>query len=372
MVENPATANRDPTSQQPSSVERDALRGALRFLLLSLLVALLYGLWLVFRPFIIPLLWAVIITTATWPAYRRLRRLCPQAPSVAPLVSTFILAAVFLLAVLPLPLRATSELRDFAQSLQGIDVTRALSMLREIPMVGPLIAETVSPVLTESRSLASLLEGHSAKVLLFAGSAARGMLITGAHLIATLVGCYIFYRHGEGLVAQLNNALRRVAGERTSHVLDAIEPTVRGAAYSVVATAAAQGTLAGLGYYVAGAPMPLLLGALTGIIALIPFGPPFIYLPVAGYLSLLTPLPWYHAVGIILWGVLVVSAVDNVLRPLFISQATSGSPVLVFIGVLGGVLAFGLLGVFAGPAIIAIAQLLWRDLAQPEEPAVRA
>lgn len=209
-------------------------------------------------------------------------------------------------------------------------------------------------------------------MITFAGSAARGMLITVAHLIATLVGCFIFYRYGDDLICQLYSAFRRIAGDRIAHVLDAIAPTVRGAAYSVIATAAAQGTLAGVGYYVAGAPMPLLLGALTGVVALIPFGPPFIYLPVAGYISLFTPLPWYHAVGIILWGVLVVSSVDNVLRPLFLSQATRSSPILVFIGVLGGALAFGIVGVFLGPAIIAIAQLLWRDLAQPETTGEKA
>jgi predicted PurR-regulated permease PerM len=163
-----------------------------------------------------------------------------------------------------------------------------------------------------------------------------------------------------------------VGGEKIPLILEAVEPTVRGAAYGVIATAAAQGTLAALGYYMAGSPIPLLLGAVTGVVALIPFGPPIVYLPVAAYLSLFTPLPWYHAVGLALWGTLVVSGVDNVLRPLFISQATSGSPILVFIGVLGGVLAFGLLGVFAGPAIIAVAQLLWRDLAYPSEVRTKA
>jgi predicted PurR-regulated permease PerM len=89
------------------------------------------------------------------------------------------------------------------------------------------------------------------------------------------------------------------------------------------------------------------------------------YVPVALYLLFFSGLPWYHGVGLAVWGIVVVSTVDNILRPLFISHTTKLSAMLVFIGVLGGVTAFGLLGVFIGPALIAIAHWLWRELAAP-------
>ena len=122
-----------------------------------------------------------------------------------------------------------------------------------------------------------------------------------------------------------------------------------------------------MGYYFSGAPIPLLLGAVTMITALAPWGAPLVYLPVATYLLVFTSLPWYYGIGLAIWGVSVVSTIDNLLRPLFISQTTSLSPILVFIGVIGGILSFGLLGIFVGPALIAIAQLLWLDLAKPVE-----
>jgi len=370
----PSQEHRAQTSTSDAAISdanTDALGGILRFLLLALLIGFLAGLWFVLRPFIVPLVWSVVITTATWPAYKRLRRVCPKHRSSAPLISTIILASIFLLVALPLPIRITSELRDLGKRLEHIDMAQVQSSLKEVPVLGSRLADAIFPLITESRSLATLFEAHPAQVLSFAGSAARGMLVTAAHLIATLAGCYIFYQYGEILLDQLKNVLRKVGGEKIPLMLEAVEPTVRGAAYGVIATAAAQGTLAALGYYVAGAPIPLLLGAVTGIVALIPFGPPLVYLPVAAYLSLFTSLPWFHAVGLALWGTLVVSGVDNFLRPLFISQATSGSPILLFIGVLGGVLSFGLLGVFAGPAIIAVAQLLWRDLACSSEVHIR-
>jgi predicted PurR-regulated permease PerM len=123
--------------------------------------------------------------------------------------------------------------------------------------------------------------------------------------------------------------------------------------------------LAGIGYYVVGAPTPLLLGVLTLIVSFVPFGPPFVYIPVTAYLLFATELPWYHGVGLAIWGTIVVSTVDNILRPLFISQSTKLSTILVFIGVLGGVASFGLLGVFIGPALVAIAQLFWLELGRP-------
>jgi predicted PurR-regulated permease PerM len=89
------------------------------------------------------------------------------------------------------------------------------------------------------------------------------------------------------------------------------------------------------------------------------------YVPVALYLLFFSGLPWYHGVGLAVWGIVVVSTVDNILRPLFISHTTKLSAMLVFIGVLGGVTAFGLLGVFIGPALIAIAHWLWFELAAP-------
>jgi predicted PurR-regulated permease PerM len=104
------------------------------------------------------------------------------------------------------------------------------------------------------------------------------------------------------------------------------------------------------------------------VVSLIPFGPPLVYVPVALYLILLSGQPWYYGAGLLVWGIGVVSTVDNLLRPLFISQATQVRPILVFIGVLGGLTAFGLLGVFIGPALIAVAQWLWLDFAQDKEP----
>ncbi|MEA3276350.1 MAG: AI-2E family transporter, partial [Pseudomonadota bacterium] len=126
-----------------------------------------------------------------------------------------------------------------------------------------------------------------------------------------------------------------------------------------VLTALAQGALAGLGYWVAGAGAPVLLGALTALLALVPFGAPLVWGSVGVWL-LLTDAFW-PGVGVLLWGALVVSMIDNLVRPLAISSSTRIPFLAVFIGVLGGLQAFGLVGLFIGPVILAVMLAVWRE-----------
>jgi predicted PurR-regulated permease PerM len=189
---------------------------------------------------------------------------------------------------------------------------------------------------------------------------------TIAVVFMTLVGCFILYNRGELLVAQTRTIARKLGATRADYLFDYITMTVRGAAYSVVATAVAQGTLAGIGYAIAGAPLPALLALCTMVLSLIPFGAPIIYVPVAAYVLFATGQPWYYGVGLLVWGIACISTIDNLLRSILISKTTRVSGIIVFMGVLGGVLAFGLLGVFIGPALVGVAQTLWLDLAQGE------
>jgi predicted PurR-regulated permease PerM len=342
-------------------------RAALRILSALLLLAFIAALWLIVRPFVTPLLWSIILATSTWPVFLRVRRSLPAPPYLAPLCTTLILGLVLLLVIVPLPLQLAAEIAELRTHLSALDLASLKRSLAAIPLIGPLVAHILDRALTEPLDLSSLLSEHQRAFLSFATAAARGVLTTVVVTVAALIGSYFLYRHGESLLNQLRRILERIGGENIPRLLDTVNVTVRGAAYSVLATAVVQGLLAGIGYFVAGAPVPLLLAMVTMIFSLIPFGPPFVYIPVAAYLLFLSGLPWYHGVGLGLWGSIVVSTVDNLLRPLFISQTTKVSPILVFIGVLGGIAAFGLIGVFIGPALIAVAHWLWLDFSQTKE-----
>jgi predicted PurR-regulated permease PerM len=347
------------------SNQRERYRIALRILTGSLILGFMVSLWIIAKPFWTPLLWAIVLTTTTWPTYTRLRARVPKPAYVAPLIGTLILGIILILIVVSLPVQLTSEVKALATRIRTADPQQIANALTSVPFIGEVLAAGALTFLNDSGSVAAFIEEHQSAIFSFATSAARGLLSTTVGVFASLVGCFILYRHGEVLVAQLRNILERLGGEGIANLIDTVHVTVRGAAYSVLATAIAQGALAGIGYYVAGAPTPLLLGVLTLIVSFVPFGPPFVYVPVTAYLLFGTDLPWYHGVGLAFWGTVVVSTVDNILRPLFISHTTKLSTILVFIGVLGGAASFGLLGVFIGPALIAIAQLFWLELARP-------
>jgi predicted PurR-regulated permease PerM len=148
--------------------------------------------------------------------------------------------------------------------------------------------------------------------------------------------------------------------------LDAVGTTTQAVVYALILGAIAQGVVAGIGYWIFGVDAPVLLGAVTALIALVPFGAPIVWGGLALWL-LLTGNIW-PGVGLLLWGILLVSWMDNIVRPLVISNATRMPFLLVVFGVLGGVLAFGLVGLFIGPVLLAVSIALWREWLEEHQP----
>jgi predicted PurR-regulated permease PerM len=149
--------------------------------------------------------------------------------------------------------------------------------------------------------------------------------------------------------------------------LDAVGSTTQAVVYALILGALAQGAVAGIGYFIFGIKAPVLMGAVTVLVALVPFGAPVVWGSMAVWL-IVSGHVW-PGVGLLLWGLLLVSWVDNIVRPLVISNATRMPFLLVVFGVLGGVLAFGLVGLFIGPVLLAVSLALWREwLEQHQKP----
>lgn len=164
---------------------------------------------------------------------------------------------------------------------------------------------------------------------------------------------FFLLRDAPVLSERLANAVERLAGGRGQHLIKVAGGTVRGVIYGILGTAIAQALVAGLGFWIAGVPGAVLLSVLTFFFAVIPFGPPLIWLPAA--LWLFAQDKPGLGIFMLLWGVLGISSVDNFLRPYLISQGSKMPFVLIFCGVIGGALAFGLVGVFMGPTMLAVA-----------------
>ncbi|HXF45225.1 MAG TPA: AI-2E family transporter, partial [Burkholderiaceae bacterium] len=178
---------------------------------------------------------------------------------------------------------------------------------------------------------------------------------------------FFFYRDGEAIVASLRAGLTRIAGALTGELLALVQDTVRGVVLGIVGTALAQGLLAAIGFLIAGVPGPLLLGGLTALVSIVPGGPVVVWLGATIWLLAQEQLGW--AVFMAIWGALLVSSIDNVLRPLLISRGASLSFALVFVGVIGGLIAFGFVGIFIGPTLLALAWRLWNRWLEHAPPA---
>lgn len=190
-----------------------------------------------------------------------------------------------------------------------------------------------------------------AKSGLIAAGLAVGQGVTQVLLSAFLA--FFLLRDAPELSHRLAIALERLAGQRGQHLIKVAGDTVRGVIFGILGTALAQALVAWLGFWLAGVPGAVLLSVLTFFFAVIPFGPPLIWLPAAFWLFAHGQAGW--GIFLLVWGLVAISSVDNLLRPFLISQGTKLPFLLIFIGVIGGALAFGLVGVFLGPTLLAVA-----------------
>jgi len=175
--------------------------------------------------------------------------------------------------------------------------------------------------------------------------------------LAVFIGFFL-YRDGEALMAAIRGVATRLAGGLAQGVIETVNNTVVGVMYGIVGTALAQGAASAIGFWIAGVPSALLLGAAAFLLSVVPLGAPLVSIGAAVWLFNQDAVGW--GVFLALWGVLLVGNIDNVVKPLLISRGAAMPFVLVLLGVFGGVLAFGFIGVFLGPTLLAVGFSLTR------------
>jgi predicted PurR-regulated permease PerM len=329
--------------------------------------------WMVLGPFLVPAAWAGILAYVTWPGYRWLTARLPNRPNLTATLMTLIMTALLVLPMLWLLIVLEGELvaayrAVSAQLARG--PVRVPEIVREIPGIGDwlqtyLQAKLADPAGLEAQLRAWLGEGREA-MLKVVGGLGRNAFKFGMALLTL----FFFYRDGVAVIAQARQVLYNFLGERVHGYIDAIGATTKAVVYGIVLTALAQGALAGLGYWGAGVDAPVVLGAVTALIAFIPFGAPLVWGSLSLWL-LFTGHAW-EGIGLFAWGALVVSWVDNLIRPLVISGVTRIPFLLVMFGVLGGLAAFGLIGLFIGPVVLAVCMAVWREWLEEQAEEDRA
>ncbi|HEX7968831.1 MAG TPA: AI-2E family transporter [Stellaceae bacterium] len=331
-------------------------------LVLTAILGLL-GLWIL-RHFLPALAWATVLAIGTWPLYSRFAGVLPgdgRKSILAPLLFTLLVGVVF---VLPLTLFALEVGREalvlvrWARSVAqtGVAVPEALG---HIPF-GGYVAQWWQTNLADPAAARELI-GRIDRSVVMEWTRSIGIQLLGRStiLIFTLMVLFFLYRDGVALIHQLAALAVRAfgpTGERLGrHVVLAVRGTVDG----LVLVGLAEGLLLGIGYAIAGLPHAALLGALTCVLAMIPFGAPVIF--GLGALFLLAQSSVTAAVALLVYGVVITFIADHFVRPVLIGGAVRLPFLWVLLGILGGVESFGLLGLFVGPAIMAALMALWRE-----------
>lgn len=321
------------------------------------------GCLLVLAPFISALLWGAILAFCTWQPYRFLMNALGGrrwlAASLMVVAFMVVLIGPFVGAGISLANHA-GDITAAIHRWTGGSLPALPEWLGKLPLVGEKIqaywfdlGQGGQQVLEELRKFAA----PALKWLLGSGA----LLGQGvAYMLLSIVLAFFFYNGGEGAVAWLSAGMRRIAGEeRGEALLSLIGNTVRGVVYGILGSCLAQGALTAFGLAISGVPAAAALGLLTFFLSVLPGGPMLVWVPAVFWLANQGDTGW--AVFLALWGILVISTVDNFIKPFFIGQGSDMPFILILLGVLGGAMAFGVLGVFIGPTLLAVGYTVLRE-----------
>jgi predicted PurR-regulated permease PerM len=320
---------------------------------------------LVLRPFLAPILWAAILAYVTWPLYRRLRAPFRKFNNTAATVMTLLVVAGAIAPLLWLVVLIQHELVDAYRSvstyfLQGPHVLPPA--IRNIPWMGSRLQEGLDRYAGDPTTLGSEIASGLQHWKGELGALLGGLGRSVAKVLITLLTLFFFYRDGDSVVRQMRRVGKRFFDDRLDRFIRAAGVMTRAVVYGLLVTALAQGVIAGIGYWIFGLEAPALLGALTGLLSTAPLlGTAFVWVPLGVWL-VLAGHTW-KGVLLLAWGFLLVHPTDNVLRPLLISSVTHVPFLLVLFGAFGGLIAFGLVGVFVGPVLLGVASAVWLEWA---------
>ncbi|MBR0669716.1 AI-2E family transporter [Neoroseomonas soli] len=337
---------------------------ATRLIGMAVLAGLAVACLLVLRPFISALLWAVILAFSTWPVFAFLRERARLSPSLA---AGVMVAAMFLLVGLPIVLAAPTrrgEIEALSTSIEGLltDGLPGLGVwLEALPVVGGWIRGWIGEMEFDLLGLAGLLRPYAGTITQQVVAVLLAVLSGLAELLLAIFLAFFFYRDGPAMAVRLKAVMGRLGGETGIRMMHLAADVTRGVVWGLVGTAVAQGLLSAFGFWMAGVPQPLLLAVVTGVISIFPVGAPLIWIPASLWLLTQGQTGWGIFMG--LYGVLVISSVDNVIRPWAIARGADLPLLLTLLGALGGVLAFGFLGLFLGPVVLAVGFTLMLEFA---------
>ena len=325
---------------------------------LIIVVLVTVTIWIL-RPFLGATVWALMIVVATWPVMRQLQA---WLWGIRALAVAAMIGALLLVLVLPLSLTVgtivanASQIVEWATTLRSFTLPAPPDWLSTVPIVGTKAVEAWQKIAASRLAdVASEAAPYAATAVLWMAGTLRGVGWLLVQFLLTLGIAAVMYAKGERASDALLRFGRRLAGESGDRVVRLAAQAIRGVALGVVVTALVQAALTGIGLLAAGVPFAPLFAAVAFVLCIAQLGPGLVLAPSVAWLY------WQGAAGtataLLVW-MLVVVSLDNILRPILMTKGADLPILLMLVGVIGGLLTFGLIGIFVGPVVLAVSYTL--------------
>jgi predicted PurR-regulated permease PerM len=328
-----------------------------RVFTLAVAAILSYALLSIFRPFALPMTWAAFLAFLLFPLGLRLRRRL-KSKSLSAGVLTVLAPIVILLPLSALSIEFVSQISALLRQVQELATEmdiKSFSDLQQFPSIARINTWLQARADISAEQVQSWLLSGTREVMQRAASwggslflGALGSLLAFAIMLFLL---FFFLRDGDVMIARARRLIP-LAEERKDKLFGQLGAVTRAIVFGTTVTALLQGFLLGIGFAFAGLPSPVVFGVLAALLSLLPVGgAAFVWIPAVIWLFI--DRHWGAGIFILIWGCLL-AGLDNVLRPLLISGRARISALAVFVGVLGGIPAFGAIGVIAGPVVLSL------------------
>ncbi|MHB1606229.1 MAG: AI-2E family transporter [Leptospirales bacterium] len=354
--------NPGPEETHPSPAGRPVIA-------LALFLALFSILYLIIEPYLAALLWAAILSYAVHPANTFLTRRT-RRPILSALITTFLFLVIVLMPLLSLGVPLSHELLLAIESIRVflLDPHAVLpAWISHLPVIGPKLQAAVAQIKSHPSGLGTAAGKLQSHILAFGNQIISLATNIGKWILKFFIFILAFFSftlHGETIWKTLGGLFTGWAGPRMKVPLTVIPATTKGVLYGVFFTALFQAILSAIGFWAASLPNVLLLTTLAFMAALFPVGAVVIWVPALLYL--LVGHHWIAALAFGVWNLLGGGAIEHFVKPIFIGRSSDIPFLAILLGVMGGLEAFGLIGLFIGPVVLAVTLSLLKALSSPD------
>ena len=317
---------------------------------------------LTLKPFFPAILWGIVLAITAAPLHGWMTHKMPGRNRLAALLTTIVLVLILVLPALGLTraiLYYTPGIIAWVDQVSADQFSQAPAAIERVPLVGGVLSDNWEAISLHINAYVAHFKADIEEWLVWGLQEVEnvGLFVFEIGFAVILAGVFLANRHRVSVFA--STFFDRIGGGFATHLLDKSVVTTRSTVRGVVGSAVAEAVVAGFGYWLAGVPAWALLGGLTFFAALVQIGAPLVWIPVTLWLFAQNEPGW--ALFMIAWGVLVVYTIENVSRPILAGKASHLPGLLIFVGVVGGLFAWGLIGIFLGPVILAVAYELIQE-----------